>query len=332
MYNKLIEQFLAENKEEIINGTLDSYYEIARRIISENKLDLTYDYLSRKVSKIVKKRFKDFGHYGKKQGVPEHIGRFPNIFVFDVETLPMEVFVFGLYKQRISHKAVKNDWCMLSWVGKWLFQDEVYSDCLTPEEARSRNDKRIATSIWQHIEQADVVIAHNGNRFDVKVLNARFFLNGLMRPSPYQVIDTLKITQNTFKFSSHKLDYISQIVFDKKKLETELDLWIRCTLGEQDALDYMLEYNIKDTLLLEEAYIMLRPWMKSHPNMAIYSDATESCCPVCMSNDYAESGQYVTPAGSYTSYRCNKCKAPFRARTSNLTIEERKKLLISTAR
>ncbi len=79
-------------------------------------------------------------------------------------------------------------------------------------------------------------------------------------------------------------------------------------------------------------YLELRPWIRSHPNMNIYAEATEPGCPNCGSFNIIDGGHYVTPANRYTAYRCNNCGAPFRGRTSDLTKNEKKVLKISTAR
>ena len=47
-------------------------------------------------------------------GEPKKLIDMPNILIFDIETAPMEVFVWGLYKQRISHDNVIQDWFILS--------------------------------------------------------------------------------------------------------------------------------------------------------------------------------------------------------------------------
>jgi len=262
----------------------------------------------------------------------DHIKKIPNVLLLDIETLPMEVFVWGLYKQRISPDKVIKDWCMLSYAAKWLFHQEMTYDILTSEEALKRDDSRICNSLWKLMEEADVVIAHNGIRFDIRAINARFILNGLKKPSPYQVIDTLIQSRKTFMFSSHKLNYLGQILIRKEKLDTDFDLWRDCVQGKQEALDYMLKYNIEDVNLLEEVYVQIRGWITSHPNMIIYAEATESCCPVCTSKDIEEKGEYVTTVNAYTSLRCNNCGAIMRKRKSNIPKEQKQNLYISNAR
>ncbi|ANS04908.1 DNA polymerase I [uncultured Mediterranean phage] len=267
-----------------------------------------------------------------KQLIREESGEnLPKILLFDIETLPMWVRVWGLYKQRIPINNVIEDWITLSWAAKWLMNEEIMSDILTPEEVANRDDKRIIKSIWNLIDQADIIIAHNLARFDIRKLNSRFMIHEMKPPSPYQMIDTLTHSQKVAAHTSHKLDWLGQLVRNEGKISTDYELWVRCEKGEQEALDYMLAYNKEDVTLLEEVYLWMRPWMRSHPNIGLYMEMKEPVCSHCGSNNIWEEGYYYTPAGKYASVRC-ECGAIGRIRTSALSAEQSKTLTRSTAR
>ena len=251
--------------------------------------------------------------------------KLPKILLFDIETLPVQVRVWGLYKQRIPHTNIIKDWLCLSWSAKWLMGSEIMADVLTPKEAKDRDDSRILKSIWTLIDNADIIISHNLKRFDARKLNARFILNGMNPPSPYQMVDTLKHSQSNFAFSSHKLDFLGSLIRNEGKISTDYELWVKCENGEQEALDYMVAYNKEDVVLLEEAYLWLRPWMKSHPNVALYMDLKEPVCANCGSKEIFEEDYYYTPAGKYASVRC-ECGAIGRVAQSALSLKERRTL------
>ena len=259
--------------------------------------------------------------------------REPKVLILDIETAPMTVFVWGLYKQRISHDNIISDWFLLSWSAKWLFHPDIMSDVLTPKEAKAKDDSRIAKSIYALMDKADIIIAHNGKRFDDRKLKARFIAHGLNPPSPYQVIDTLHHSRANFAFSSHKQDYLTKFLDLPNKLDTDFELWIRCFNGEKEALEEMVEYNRHDVGGLEELYLTLRPWMKSHPNMGLYVEADKKVCANCGSSQLTLMSRkyYVTPMGKYRVHRC-QCGAIVRERLSGLSQEERNKLTVSIAR
>ena len=261
-----------------------------------------------------------------------HITKLPNVLVLDIETAPMTVYSWTLFKPKLSHDNIVEDWCILSWAAKWLHRPETISDVVTPKEAVNRDDKRICKSVFQLMEQADVIIAHNGKRFDIRKIQARFLIHGISQPSPYQVIDTLIESRKSFAHSSHRLDYLGQILVRKEKLDTDYSLWKRCLQGDDQALAYMDEYCRHDILLLEEVYMQIRGWIKSHPNMALYVETDVPICPTCASDKIEYCGEYVTMAGAFNSFRCENCGSIGRMRKSNLGIKDREKLRISTAR
>ena len=174
---------------------------------------------------------------------------------------------------------------------------------------------------------------HNCRKFDIKWLNTEFILNGFKPPMPYQTIDTLVESRKHFKFPSNQLTYLGKMLVRKQKLATNFDLWKRCKAGKQEALDYMLKYNKEDVLLLEDVYVEMRPWIKSHPNMALYTEGDGSTCGHCTSpNLLWEDKYYTTMVSRFAAYRCKDCGAPNRCRTTSLSKERREKLLVSIAR
>lgn len=253
------------------------------------------------------------------------------VLILDIETSPMEVYTWGLYKQRISPNNVIKDWACLSWAAKWLCDSKIVSKSVNIREASAREDYRIIVDIWKLLDEADIVIAHNAKRFDIRKLNARFLQNGLKPPMPYQVIDTLVESRKAFAFSSNKLDYISNLVDGPAKDETTFDLWKRCVTGDKEALKEMEEYNRQDIVVLEDVYFAIRPWIKSHPNMGLYVESVEPVCPNCGNTDLTWRGHYYTQAGRYRAFRCY-CGAIGRHRSTNIPKEIRPQMGRSTAR
>lgn len=265
----------------------------------------------------------------------------PRILLLDIETSPMEVFVWGLSKNDyIPHDHIIEEWAILSWAAKWLFNSEVMSELVNYKDAKARRDKSITGKIWKLVDKADIVIAHNLKGFDKRKLNARFVVNGLLPPLPYQDIDTLRHSRSQFAFSSHKLDHLARMFLTSQKLKTEHSLWRRCvgkngkgnTIADRKAaLQEMVTYNKSDVFTLEELYLELRPWMKSHPNVGLYIDGAGTVCPNCGNSKLSWQGFYYTPAGKYQAFRC-ECGAIGRSRYSELDTEDRKRLSVSVAR
>ena len=257
----------------------------------------------------------------------------PKVLLFDIETSTLNVKTFYIGSRvSIQHYKIMDDWFMLGYAAKMLDDKDVMSEIVTPEEAIARDDRRIVEGIWKLINDADVVIAHNAKRFDVRKINWRFAMHNLPKPQDFQIVDTLIQTQKHFASSSHKLDFLASEFSLRKKEHTEFALWVDCEHGDPKALAYMNHYNESDIWALQDLYLKIRPWVSSHPNLGLFIDDNDPMCPYCMSKDLVEDGEYKTSVSSFQCYRCQECGATPRGRTSSVSKEKRVGLLISTAR
>lgn len=243
----------------------------------------------------------------------------PNVLVLDIETSLMSTFVWSPGKQYVGPDQIITDWYTHGWAVKWLFESEVYSDIQTPEESLARDDERIIKSIWEFLDHADILIIHNA-RFDVRKLNARFIYYNMPPPSPYKVIDTLLIMRQQALFSSNKQDELCKKLGLTRKVEHEgYNLWVKCFYGDPEALLHMQEYNRGDIMGLEELYVRIRAYIKSHPNMNLFVEGDGTNCPNCGSHKVNWMDKfYYTTVNKYSCFRCDACGAIGRSPASAL--------------
>jgi hypothetical protein len=253
--------------------------------------------------------------------------KLPKILIFDEETLPLKCFTWGIWDQNISHECIINDWVLLGWSAKYLFDSVIMSDILTPIEAVNRDDLRITKSLWDIINDADILVGHNIKGFDIPSFQTRCLFHKLNPPSFSRPIDTLEISRKNFRFSSNKLDSICGTLNLDRKRKTDMDLWIRCDRGDPEALLEMQTYNKNDVHIAEDYYVEVRPWVQSHPNMGIYDDNDGTVCRICGGSHLTENGFYYTNVSKFVSLRCDDCGALNRKAENLLTTEERKLLL-----
>lgn len=238
------------------------------------------------------------------------------VLIFDIETAPMEAYVWGLFDQTIGLEQIKQDWSVLSFSAKWLGlpEDEImYYD--NRNEKSPRNDKSLLKVIHSLLEEADVVIVQNGAKFDIPKLNARFILNGMTPPSSYRVIDTYKIAKKYFGFTSNKLAYMSDKLCSKyKKLEHSdfagFKLWKECLNKNIKAWKSMEKYNKFDVLSLEELYFKLIPWERTI-SFAVYNQDMVFRC-TCGNDKLKKNGFIYTNAGKYVRNVCTVCKKEYK--------------------
>lgn len=248
----------------------------------------------------------------------------------DIETAPILANVWGLWKNNVGLNQIENDWYIMSFCAKWAdSSDVIYMDGRdTPED-----DYAMMLELFKLLDAADFVVAHNGDKFDIKKIRARMILNGIRPPSPFRTIDTLKIARKEFAFTSNKLAYLTSKLCKTKKLDhakfSGFELWAQCLKGNEEAWDEMKEYNIVDVLALEELYYVLRPWSSNHPTMTTYNDNETLACPKCESTDLQKRGFSYTNKGKFQRYQCTCCGGWSASTYTSNTTEKRKSLLAS---
>ena len=156
------------------------------------------------------------------------------------------------------------------------------------------------------MEDADIIITYNGNRFDLPTLNKEFLLNGFKPPAPYKSVDLYPVVKRKFRFASNKLDHVAQqLKLGQKVTHAGFQMWIDVMNGDPAAQHEMKTYNIHDVVLLERVYEKILPWIPNHPNQSHHSGS--HVCPNCGSSKLQHRGYATTAAGKYQRYQCQDC-------------------------
>lgn len=255
----------------------------------------------------------------------------PRILIFDVETAPLTAYTWGIHDQNISLGQVKQDWHFLAWAAKWLGEPANKVIYMDNNKAKNvRDDKALILGLWKLLDQADIVIAQNGDRFDIKKFNARAVIHGLTPVSPFKSVDTLKESRKVFGFTAHSLEYMSDVLNTKyKKLKHNkypgFELWKAILNGDKKAWAEMKTYCIHDVLATEELYTKIQGWIKTQ-NLATYYDDLKLRCHCGSSNLHAYEIRRLA-SGHFQGYRCRDCGKRLQGKTNLLSLEKRKTLL-----
>ncbi len=258
----------------------------------------------------------------------------PKVLIFDIETAPIEAYVWGLWDNNVALNQIVKDWSVLSWSAKWLNSKKVmYEDQRNAKQVR--DDKKLLVGIWNLLDEADVVITQNGKKFDQKKLNSRFVINGFNPPSSFKHIDTFLLAKKHFGFTSNKLEYMSDKLCTKyKKLKHNKfpgqELWTECLKNNQSAWKEMERYNKHDVLALEELYKKLIPYDNT-VNFNVFSSSSVTKCS-CGSVDFIKNGYSYTGVSRYDRFKCRKCGSELRSRRSNFSIVKKRSLMVGTVR
>jgi len=231
----------------------------------------------------------------------------PRILFYDLETSPNLAYVWGMYEQNVI--KVHKDKIILSLA--WKFQGDSAVQQMS-YDPKTYSDLAIAKKLHQLFSEADIVVAHNGDKFDRRMANGRMLLNGLKPPADYRTVDTLKVARKQFSLNSNGLNNLAQALGVGRKAETGgFDLWLGCMKGEKAAMAKMGVYNKRDVSILERVYNALLPWINNHPNVGTVL-GNKTACPNCGSVKSSSNGRKYTNSVVYQQRRCTDCQASYK--------------------
>lgn len=221
---------------------------------------------------------------------------------FDIETSPnIGLFWTAGYKLNIGHDNIIKERAIICICYKWAGEKEVHS--LTWDA--KQNDKSLLEKFIKIANEADELVGHNGDKYDLPWVRTRCLYHGISLFPSYTTIDTLKYARSKFKFNSNKLDYIAQFLGLGAKISTGFNLWKDIVLNkDKEAMEKMVEYCKGDVELLEKVYDKLAPHFpeKTHAS----EDKTD--CPTCGSSKWTFSKRRMSALGTIrVQMQCKKC-------------------------
>lgn len=227
------------------------------------------------------------------------------VLFYDIEKAPALGWCWGPYDPPFAMESISTVSCIAY---KWGHEDKVHAIAHSRISHFDdfRKDKAMLKSISEKFNEADFIVAHNGDKFDWKHLQAAILRNGLPPVKKPRMIDTLKMVKSEMKFDSHRLGDLCKVLNIPLKIETEKNLFISSITSWQKYLK-LVEYNIGDVVALEALFYKLVPHCKPFINMARLK-GLEVGCASCGSTNLVKDGHYVTLAGNRVQrHKCKDC-------------------------
>ncbi len=239
------------------------------------------------------------------------------ILFYDLETAPLLAHIWRPSDDYVTSDRLLHDSWIICWSAKWAHETKkVHVGMVTPQEAIDQDDSRIVGELSDLLREADIIVAHNGDRFDLPMFNGRLLMLGLEPLGPVQTIDTLKLARSNFRLAYNKLDYLAEQLGLGNKLKTGFDLWRDCYHGDQKALNKMSKYNVRDVILLEQVFNKLKPYVKGLKRLVEPDYDQQEACPFCGSSNVTRRGFARTQSATYQQYQCGDCRRYSRSRTA----------------
>ncbi len=215
--------------------------------------------------------------------------------MLDIEVSPnIGLFWKPGFKVSIGPDAIVRERAIICACWKWEGEKTVHS----AEWDKNQDDRQLLLELLTVMEDADEVIAHFGDGFDVPWIRTRILFHGLNPMPLFKVVDTKAWASKYFLFNSNKLDYLSKFFGSTGKIKTEWQWWVDILMKDcRKTLAKMVYYCKKDVLELEFVYRKLAPHCPSHVHAGVKLGLDKWTCPRTGSKNVKVSKRRVTASG-----------------------------------
>jgi len=156
----------------------------------------------------------------------------PKILYLDIEVALMKVYTYDLYvpSKRLRPAQIDTRKYIICWAAAWLNGENkidggILSDVITQRETKTQNDKRVCQSIFDLMNEADFIVGHNSDSFDLKVLRWRFLKHGMGFPIVNKTFDTFKLAGKYTRPESRGLEDLSLQLGGRAKMGLDEHEW-----------------------------------------------------------------------------------------------------------
>lgn len=154
---------------------------------------------------------------------------------------------------------------MLTWAIKTSGKDEYYTGRITKKEIFDYDfDKRICQELIDALDNYDVIITYYGTRFDIPFMRSRCLYWNLQFPTFGYVKhkDAYYMVKRLLRLHRNTLEAATAFFGIEGKDHVKLAVWRKAGYGDNEALDYVFNHNIKDVAILEKLHRKLEAFDK----------------------------------------------------------------------
>ncbi len=174
-----------------------------------------------------------------------------NILYIDLEISKSIYYNYGakVPSKYLRHTDLIQENFMIGWAASLMGNDRVWSQFVSPKEARAADESKIVKRLWGLMDAAEIIAGHNVDGFDLKHCNTKFDKHGLPPIIEKKTIDTLKLARSKHRHESNTLDYLSKWYGLSGKEEVTDNDWKAAMNGDKKALDKTEYYCRNDVII-----------------------------------------------------------------------------------
>lgn len=198
---------------------------------------------------------------------------------FDIETSPNIVYSWRIgWNLTITPDNIIDERKIICISYKWENEDKIHS----LKWDKNQCDKQMLIDFVKVANQSDEMIAHNGDRFDIKWIRTRCIFHRIPMFPQYKTLDTLKKAKSGFNFNSNKLDYIAKFLGVGAKIKhSGFDMWVQVMKGNAEAMKEMVTYCEGDIIVLEDVFLTMQNYIKTNTHAGVINNNLKYSCPSC---------------------------------------------------
>ena len=236
-------------------------------------------------------------------------------------TIEGEFWDLSGWKHTIGRRIHADD--VLEWprticaAWRWYGEEEVHF----ASEWEVGGHEGFLRRLWEVADECDIAIGHNAAGFDFPILAGDWAMLGLPAPSPFKIIDTLKVARSAFSMPSNTLDSLAKrLGVEAKSDKYDVRVAQAAVDGDKEAQARIEGYNRGDIIASEALFDRLRPYARNIPHLGMWTD-DEMACPSCGSTMTATGKTVHANVQRYEHLTCPNCGAHARgtARLKNPT-------------
>jgi rubredoxin len=248
-----------------------------------------------------------------------------NRLFWDIETSPNIGFFWRSgYKLNIGHENIIQERAIICICYKWENEKKVHS-----LSWKNGCDKKLIKEFLDVLSNVDELVAHNGDKFDMKWFRTRCLKHGYEVPIDVKTVDTLKMARSKFNFNSNRLDYIAKFLLGTGKIATGYDLWKNIVLHKcSKSMKKMVTYCANDVKILQQVYEELSKSQDPKTHVGVLNGKDPWSCPRCGSEEVQKYGNYISGKGIKSSrMKCKSCGCVYKISQTNAKkyLEEKNK-------
>ena len=224
---------------------------------------------------------------------------------FDLETSQIIFKGWRTGKQYVGGHQILEPTKIISVHWKWEGDSEVQN---MDWGLKKQCDKKLLEKFIPIMNQADEIVGHNGDRFDIKWVRTRAMFHGIPMNHTYNSIDTLKLAKKYLNAHSNSLKELCKYFgLELKKDPGGIGTWDAIQFDKsREALDHLLYYGDGDIVSLEALFNKLLPYVKPNLHYGVLRGGSKWSCPHCGGDKIHKNQTYTTAAGTIQHYmRCS---------------------------